>query len=124
MGKLTQGPARLATAPVRLSGRKVEANGPGPERRLNPLRHLYARKEWRVTRWDVLVRDLFTCRMCGKGPQVDHSQLVADHIVRPNGDEALFWSKPNLQTLCKSPCHDQVKQREEAAARHTLGHWI
>lgn len=40
---------------------------------------------------------------------------VVDHIEAHRGDMALFWDRNNWQTLCK-PCHDSVKQAEEAAA--------
>ena len=37
-----------------------------------------------------------------------------DHIVPHKGDMKLFWDQTNWQSLCK-PCHDSVKQAEEAA---------
>lgn len=60
----------------------------------------------------MLVRDQFTCRMCGR-LEGDTSMLVADHVVPHRGAEAMFWDAGNLQALCK-PCHDGAKQRSEA----------
>jgi 5-methylcytosine-specific restriction endonuclease McrA len=37
---------------------------------------------------------------------------VVDHIVPHKGDQRLFWSHDNWQSLCKS-CHDSHKQRQE-----------
>lgn len=65
-------------------------------------------------RWRVLVRDLFTCQMCGK-LEVDTSLLVGDHKVPHRGDPDLFWSEANVWCLCKT-CHDSVKQRQERAS--------
>ena len=39
---------------------------------------------------------------------------VVDHKVAHRGDQELFWDESNWQPLCK-PCHDSVKQAEEAA---------
>lgn len=60
----------------------------------------------------TLTRDLFTCQMCGR-IEANTSALVADHRKPHRGDERLFWDPANLWTLCKSPCHDKHKQREE-----------
>lgn len=81
----------------------------------NPLRALYGTARWQRLRWQVLVRDLFTCRRCG-GAHADTSQLVADHIRPHRGDVDLFWDEGNLQCLCKR-CHDGAKQRAEARTR-------
>ncbi len=42
-------------------------------------RKWYSLKRWKDLRWSILVRDLFTCAMCGK-VETDTSQLHADHI--------------------------------------------
>lgn len=73
----------------------------------------YHTARWQRLRWSVLVRDLFTCRMC-RDLVADTSQLVADHIERHRGDPDLFWDDRNLQCLCKH-CHDSHKQRAERA---------
>lgn len=33
-------------------------------------------------------------------------EMDVDHIVRHNGDPALFWERANLQAMCKS-CHSR-----------------
>ena len=76
----------------------------------------YKTARWQRLRWDILVRDLFTCQ-CGCGRTLnDTSQLVADHIIPHRGDERMFWDRSNLQCLTKA-CHDSAKQRQEAAQR-------
>ena len=74
-------------------------------------RKWYHTPRWKRLRWAVLLRDLFTCRMCGR-IEPNTSKLVADHIVAHRGDEARFWDEANLQTLCAA-CHSGAKQRAE-----------
>lgn len=81
-----------------------------------PWRRWYKTARWQAKRMSVLVRDKFTCAMCGR-IGMDTSKLVADHREPHRGDETLFWDDDNLQTLCKSPCHDKHKQRMEQAFR-------
>jgi len=83
-------------------------------------RSWYKTARWQRLRWDVLVRDLFTCRMCGLVGGSDTSKLVADHIRPHRGDEALFWDASNLQCLC-SGCHNSTKQAAEARGRTATG---
>lgn len=111
MGRLT----RLAP---RLSGLKDRvARLPVHEARdqVQHWRAWYKTARWQRLRWQVLVRDLFTCAFCGV---VEHGkgQMVADHRVPHRGDPALFWDADNLQCLCKS-CHDSTKQRMERGGR-------
>lgn len=54
------------------------------------------------------------CAYCERLGRVAAGSVV-DHIEAHRGDMALFWDRNNWQTLCK-PCHDSVKQAEEAAA--------
>lgn len=77
-----------------------------------PWRAWYRTARWQKLRWQILTRDLFTCRMCGQVVG-DTSRLVADHIEPHRGDEKKFYDPANLQCLCKS-CHDGPKQRAEA----------
>ncbi len=70
----------------------------------------YKTARWQKLRWSILVRDCFTCRMCGWIGN-DTSFLVCDHVEPHRGDEAKFWAGP-FQTLCKT-CHDKDKQRQE-----------
>lgn len=55
------------------------------------------------------------CVYCQQIGRVTAASIV-DHIVAHRGDMALFWDQTNWQSLCK-PCHDSVKQAEEAASR-------
>jgi 5-methylcytosine-specific restriction endonuclease McrA len=75
----------------------------------------YHTRRWQHLRWSVLVRDLFTCRLCHH-VIADTSQLVCDHIEPHRGDETRFWAGP-FQTLCK-PCHDSLKQGLEHSSRN------
>jgi 5-methylcytosine-specific restriction enzyme A len=115
--------ARLKTLANRLGGARPrlavrdsgDRRGFDQERDRQPWRRWYKTARWQALRWAVLVRDGFTCQMCGR-VEPDSSRLVADHRQPHRGDEALFWDARNLWTLCKSPCHDSVKQREERAS--------
>lgn len=73
----------------------------------------YGLARWARLRAAVLLRDLYTCQMCGR----IGGRLVVDHRCPHRGDAHLFWDEANLQTLCKSPCHDKHKQALEAAGR-------
>jgi 5-methylcytosine-specific restriction protein A len=64
------------------------------------VRRLYRTAPWRRLRDQVLRESNYTCAQCGH-VQVD---LEVDHIVRHDGNVTLFWSRANLQPLCK-PCH-------------------
>ncbi|KTC55946.1 HNH endonuclease [Pseudomonas putida] len=55
------------------------------------------------------------CVYCQQIGRVTAASIV-DHIVAHRGDMVLFWDQTNWQSLCK-PCHDSVKQAEEAASR-------
>lgn len=77
-----------------------------------PWKRWYHTARWARLRWQVLLRDAFTCRMCGK-LEGDTARLVADHKTPHRGDARLFWDLDNLQTLCADPCHNSVKQAEE-----------
>lgn len=78
-----------------------------------PWRAWYHTARWTKLRQAILLRDCYTCRMCGRiAPSRD---LVADHITPHRGDPALFWDDANLQVLCHHPCHSSAKQRSERA---------
>ena len=79
----------------------------------------YKTQRWRKLRWQILVRDLFTCQKCSRVEPVT-ALLVADHKTPHRGEEALFWDDANLWCLCKR-CHDSTKQREERAMAATDG---
>ena len=104
--RITQSPRRLATI---TEERDTHYD----------YRGWYKLARWKAVprglRWRTLVRDLFTCQMCG-AIHHDTAQLVADHKIPHRGDESLFWSDANVWCLCKT-CHDGAKQRQERAAQ-------
>lgn len=115
MGRLKTMPFRLGGLPPKLQSLPVDAAGIERQRTaFNPLRALYRTARWAKLRWATLVRDCFTCQMCGH-LEGDTSKLVADHRKPHRGDLALFWDEGNLWTLCASPCHSKHKQRMEQA---------
>lgn len=120
MGKLTAPPSRLSSLPSRMMAAAPSRSS--ASRDTAPWRAWYRTARWKALRLWVFARDLFTCAMCGK-IEGDTSLLVCDHIEAHRGDERLFWLPTNLQTLCKSPCHDQRKQAMEQKTRHHLGVW-
>jgi 5-methylcytosine-specific restriction endonuclease McrA len=107
-GLATLRPA-LAARPSPDGGRVVDRD------KVQPWRAWYKTARWQRLRWQVLVRDAFTCRMCAR-VEGKTRLLVADHIEPHRGDPKLFWWQDNLQCLCKA-CHDSAKQREERAQR-------
>ena len=115
MGKLKQHKPRLSIIrPYRIQapqGRKEYDQ----HRNQQEWRKWYKTARWRSVRWAVLVRDKFTCQMCGL-LEGNTSQLVADHKARHGGDPARFWDEAGIQCLCK-PCHDGAKQKQDNAAR-------
>lgn len=76
---------------------------------------LYKTARWQRLRWSTLVRDDFTCQMCGRVGAAP--ELVADHRKPHRGDEGLFWNADNLWTLCANPCHNRHKQSEEKGGK-------
>jgi 5-methylcytosine-specific restriction protein A len=81
---------------------------------LAPWRAWYRTARWQSLRQAVLLRDLYTCRMCGR---IGVTGMVVDHIKPHRGSECLFWDEGNLQVLCASPCHSKHKQAQERAER-------
>lgn len=71
----------------------------------------YKTAKWQRLRQVILVRDNYTCQMCGRVLGA-RGEAHIDHIQAHRGDAALFWAEDNLQVLC-APCHLSVKQREE-----------
>lgn len=121
MGRLKSLPPRLPALPSRLPSTRDTY---GHSRTEEHWRGWYNLKRWRELRMRVFVRDLFTCQAVGCGKiERDTSQLVGDHIREHRGDPALFWDETNVQTLCK-PCHDSLKQAEEASRRVGPGRLI
>jgi 5-methylcytosine-specific restriction protein A len=113
--KQVRGPLQRLRPAIAFLGDDKRAESRARDRR-HEYRAWYKTQAWRRKRWQVLVRDLFTCQMPGCGKvESDTSQLVADHKTPHRGDEALFWDDQNLWCLCKT-CHDSAKQREERTA--------
>jgi 5-methylcytosine-specific restriction protein A len=79
---------------------------------LAPWRAWYKTTRWTKLRQVILLRDLYTCAMCG---HVGAKGMTVDHIKPHRGNAALFWSEGNLQVLCTSPCHNKHKQAKERA---------
>lgn len=115
MGKLKAMPPRLAAMPARL-GPSLPTEQARDRYRASTQhwRAWYKSPRWRALRASVLLRDRFTCAMCGR-IEGDTSKMVCDHIKPHRGDDALFWSESNLQTLCASPCHNAHKQARDIA---------
>lgn len=80
---------------------------------------LYKTKRWQILRIKVLVRDTYTCQMCGTilrdGRSSPYSAVV-DHLQPAGLRPDLFFDEGNLQAVCKS-CHDGPCSSIEA--RHT-----
>ncbi|MVA98859.1 hypothetical protein GN330_16550 [Nitratireductor sp. CAU 1489] len=74
----------------------------------HPHTHKYKTARWIALRREVLVRDLFTCRMCGvllsEGRQSPRSAVV-DHLEPAYLSPSLFFDQSNLWSVCKG-CHD------------------
>lgn len=100
---------------VRYLEPKADAELSRDRDRREPWRRWYKTARWQRLRWAALERDAFTCAYCGK-MEDDTSQLVGDHRVPVRGIADRMWDLENVQTLCK-PCHDRVKQIEEARDR-------
>lgn len=65
---------------------------------------------WEKARKRFLTQHPLCCMCLGQG-RVEPATVV-DHKVPHRGDQALFWSPANWQSLCK-PHHDAAKQAEE-----------
>lgn len=117
MGRLRAMAPRLRTLAPRVASAKVAGATRGPAEA--EWRKWYKTKRWQRLRWDVLVRALFTCGMCGR-TEGQTRQLVADHRLPHRGDPALFWDPANLWCLCVG-CHAGAKQREESAGQWGRG---
>jgi len=114
--KLKAMPPAIGSAPSRLAFAATDEQTLDARRRVfNPMRKSYSTARWKRLRIATFERDKFQCCLC-KRIEGNTSRLVCDHIQPHRGDEQLFWSETNLQTLCK-PCHDSTKQSMESATR-------
>jgi len=76
----------------------------------------YNNPAWRSLRQAILIRDLWTCQMCGRllrPGKTRADSAVVDHVrpaaLRPD----LFWDEGNLKAICRS-CHaicDSIEKR-------------
>lgn len=113
MGKLKTLPPRIQRLPPSIGHAEGDAAATDKQRNaLNPYRAWYRTARWHRLRQVILLRDLYTCQMCGK---VSSTGMTIDHIKPHRGSEALFWAEDNLQVLCTSPCHVKHKQAQEQA---------
>ena len=90
-----------------------------------PWRAWYKTARWARLRQAVLVRDAYTCQRSGVlciGRHPAPNSPVVNHKRPHRGDERLFWSPDNLETVSKA-VHDSDIQREEQASLHTRGCW-
>ncbi len=78
----------------------------------NQYRQWYRTTRWTKLRKVILLRDLYTCAMCGR---ISATGMDVDHKTPHRGDERLFWDESNLEVLCHSPCHAKHKQAQERA---------
>jgi len=86
----------------------------------------YRTADWRELKRFVHRRDDYVCQICGNvcaGKYPADDSPVADHKKPHRGDRKMFFDPQNVWTICKMPCHDQVKQREEQGSLQTRGVW-
>ncbi|MER9588552.1 HNH endonuclease [Mesorhizobium australicum] len=122
MTKLTNlKPALSSMAPrLNVAGPADERSRSALRNRIEVTRRWYNCSRWRKLRLAVLLRDRYTCQMCGRlEPRT--SKLVCDHVSPHRGDEQKFWSGP-FQTLCAT-CHSSKKQAEERRDPTPRGTW-
>jgi 5-methylcytosine-specific restriction endonuclease McrA len=123
MAKLSRLKPIISKLPPRLPRAHADGTENARQRDIDaPWRKWYRTARWQQLRKHVLIRDGFTCQMCGR-LEGDTSRLVCDHKQPHRGSETLFWDENNLQTLCKQPCHDKVKQGAESSTLMQRGVW-
>lgn len=111
MGKLKTLAPRVTSLKPRIGHAPGDSAAAERERnQRNKAREWYHTTRWRELRQLVLVRDLYTCAMCGR---ISDFGMVVDHIKPHRGSVQLFWDEANLQVLCASPCHNKHKQAAE-----------
>ena len=79
--------------------------------RQKPWAHLYKTALWKRLRLAQLTKSPVCC-YCEKQGRIVRANVV-DHIKPHKGDEILFYSPSNLQSMCKQH-HDSTKAKEEA----------
>jgi len=81
---------------------------------LQPWRAWYRIARWRHPVWGLrsqVLRDQPLCVDCRAAGRVT-AAVDVDHITPHHGDPLLFWSRHNLQGLCKVH-HTEKTQREQ-----------
>ena len=69
------------------------------------------RRRWRLTRWQVLVRDQWTCTRCGRvGGRLEVHHIVPLVKLDPEKPNAAY-DPEGLRTLCRN-CHFRETDRE------------
>jgi 5-methylcytosine-specific restriction protein A len=118
MSKLTTLAPRLTAMAPRLGRPAGDEKARLRERDQNVAwRKWYKTERWRKLRLEVLLRDAYTCQQTGvicMGKYPAPNSPVADHRIKHNGDEQLFWDIKNVQTVSKA-YHDSEKQKQERA---------
>lgn len=115
MGRLTTLKPKLTTLGSRIARPEGEAARLAERDRTVGWRKWYHTARWQKLRRAVWVRDGFICQMTGvlcAGKYPAGNSPVADHRIRHQGDEALFWDMDNIHTVSKA-YHDSQKQKEE-----------
>jgi len=77
---------------------------------IKPWKKLYSTKRWQSLRSYRLNKEPL-CRYCLERGKLNPAEVI-DHIRPHKGNEELFYSYENTQSLCKR-CHDSAKQSEE-----------
>ena len=84
----------------------------------NAWHYLYSKKAWKQLRLDHLAKEPL-CVYCQQEGRLTPATVV-DHIKAHNGDLGLFYSRGNLQSLCKLH-HDSSKQKAESNKVNDIG---
>ena len=120
----------MPTAPRKLHGNRQAAT---PRRSRKSARQRGYNYQWeKLSAGFVGVYSMCVLCLCrGKvndgatyRPAARGRSLVVDHIQPHNGERSLLFDQLNLQTLCKTPCHDQAKQRLEGQAADVRREWF
>lgn len=101
-------------------------------RRVKSHHTSYANRRWRDL-CEAWLQQYPICVLCAcqrrynDGVIANHIKtqrnLVVDHIQPHRDDMDLFWDMDNLETLCRMPCHDRIKQSHEKSNR-SVADWM
>ena len=105
MTRLTNLKPSIGSLPTRVGAASQDHDRQSSTRTgMEPWQAWYKTSRWQKLRLKVLVRDAYTCRATGAiciGHHHAPNSPVVDHIRPHHGNEALFWSIDNLQTVTK-----------------------